>query len=72
MFNSLLGHATAEGSRSTVLRPLAWLMGIFVLGLISCFEFKATSWAPIFFATMAALTFALYLFAYVYCLFKDL
>ena len=68
---SLLQHATAEGSRSTVLRPLSWLAGICVVGLLGCLEFKAPDWITDMFAVMIALAFLLFIGAYIYCLMND-
>jgi hypothetical protein len=68
---ALLQQATAQGSRSTVLRPLGWLAAICVSGLFGCLEFKAPSWITTLFAGMTALVVFLYLASYLYCLFND-
>jgi len=70
-FASLLQHAAAQGSRSTVLRPLAWLLGISVTAVVACVEAKAPDWLIIVFAVASGLTVLLYLGAYVYCLIYD-
>jgi hypothetical protein len=41
IITALLNQATAQGSRSTVLRPLSWLAGLLIVALLTCFELKA-------------------------------
>jgi hypothetical protein len=68
---ALLNQASAQGSRSTVLRPLGWLLVICVAGLLACIEMKAPFWVFVLFAAMTALCFVLYLSAYIFCLLRD-
>src|SRR5260370_28984511 len=71
LVTDLLQQATAQGSRSTVLRPLGWLLTISGAIAIASIEFKADTWVLIIFVTICALTAALYLGAYIYCLIVD-
>jgi hypothetical protein len=66
--NSFLQQATKTGSRSTVLRPLAWFIGICVTATIGAGEARASGWIIALFAIFAGLGMLLYLGAYVYCL----
>ena len=68
---ALFQQASAQGSRSTVLRPLGWLASICAGSLIALVEFKAAIWLLILFAIFLSVTVALYLWAYVYCLLTD-
>jgi hypothetical protein len=70
-FAALLQHAAAQGSRSTVLRPLGWLLGICVTAAVACVEVKAPSWLITLFGVSSAVTVLLYLVAYIFCLIKD-
>jgi len=70
-FSALLQHAATQGSRSTVLRPLGWLLGICVTAVVACVEAKADSWLVMVFAGASVLTVLLYLGAYIYCLIHD-
>jgi hypothetical protein len=65
------GSAAAQGSRSTVLRPLAWLFAICAAAIVAAVEVKAPQWVVVVFVIALALTVILYLSAYVYCLFND-
>jgi hypothetical protein len=71
IFNSLLQQAASSGSRSTVLRPLAWLLGLLIAGTVSGIEVKAPDWLLISLLIMTVSTVTLYLGSYIYCLFSD-
>lgn len=68
---ALFNQMTAGGSRSTVLGPIGWMMPICVLATLASVEYEAPAWLTEMFAAFTALTFLLYLIAYVYCLFTD-
>jgi hypothetical protein len=68
---AFLNQATAQGSRSTVLRPVTWFSGVLLFGLLACFELKAPEWASKTLAAMLFVTFLLFLGAYLFCLVKD-
>lgn len=71
-FAGLLQKATtAQGYRSTVLRPLGWLTGLCISAVLVAVELKAPGWILVLFAVFAILSVILYLFSYVYCLFTD-
>ena len=69
--SGLLQQATAQGARSTILRPLASLFAICVAGFLICMQIRANFWAGLLFAVMTVVTFVLFIGAYVYCLFND-
>jgi cyanate permease len=66
--SGLFQQATAQGSRSTVLRPLGWLLAISGTLVIGCIEVKADVWIDDIFVVICALAGALYLGAYLFCL----
>lgn len=68
---SLFHQATAQGSRSTVLRPLQWFVGICIVGLLGCLKYGAPVGVLILFAVMVALIFLLFMGAYIHCLRTD-
>jgi hypothetical protein len=70
LVKAFLEQATEQGSRSTVLKPLGWMMAMLIAATISGFGFCPV-WVGIIFATFAALTMCLYLFAYIFFMFKD-
>ena len=71
LIRAFLEQATARGSRSTVLGPLGVMMPICVAATLAAHYLGAPIWLVVLFSTFSALTMVLYLFAYLYCLFKD-
>ena len=67
----LFQQATAQGSRSTVLRPLGWLATICAVSVVALVELKAPTWLVVIFVAGFVGTVVLYLGAYAYCLFVD-
>jgi hypothetical protein len=67
---SLFQQATAKGSRSTILRPLAWFIGICVTATMGAVEVRAPAWITVSFAIFGSLGMLLYLGTYLYCLFS--
>lgn len=70
LIKAFLEQATAHGSRSTILRPLAWLIAICASACLAGVEFNAPSWIILLFGASAGLGIALYLVSYIYCLAK--
>jgi hypothetical protein len=68
LIQAFLDQATAQGSRSTVLRPLAWFVAICVAAVVCLVEVKAPVWLTAMFGVFAGLGSALYLGTFVYCL----
>lgn len=60
--------AAAQGSRSTVLRPLGWLASICVAAILGGVGFGAPVWLIILLAILFGFSVAFYLAAYAYCL----
>jgi len=61
----------ASQSRSDILRALAWIMAILLAATLLSFSISTPTWFSVLLATFLAVTMAVYLFAYVYCLFRD-
>jgi hypothetical protein len=64
----LLDQAAAQGSRSTVLRPLGWIVAICASAALAAVQFKAPTWIIVMFGVSAGLGITLYLGSYIYCL----
>lgn len=64
-------RAQGQGSRSTVLRPLGWLLALCATSAIASVSVEAPGWLTVLFATGTALSILVYLLAYGYCLLKD-
>ena len=71
IIKALLSHSDASGSRSTILKPLTWLLGIILATLLAAFRFSAPAWFCYLLAGIIILAVLLFFFAYVFCLFKD-
>lgn len=68
---AFLEQASAQGSRSTVLRPLGWLLSICSAGLLGAISIQAPTWVGVLFASGVALSVLLYLGAYIFCMVRD-
>jgi hypothetical protein len=69
LITSFLQQATAQGSRSTVLRPVGWMLSICIAATLGAVYVKASFWIVVLFAVFSSLAASLYVIAYVYCLF---
>lgn len=67
----LLQKSDASGSKSTILKPLTWFLSIIVTGILVLLRANAPSWLITFFSVIMALVVLLFLFVYVFCLFRD-
>jgi len=67
----LLQQAIVHGSRSTVLRPLGWLVGILATLVLAAIRFQAATWICVLIAATHGFGVLLYLGAFVYCLLTD-
>jgi heme A synthase len=65
---AFLEQATAQGSKSTILRPLGWMLSICIAAILGAIYVKAESWIIDMFSIFCALTFLLFLVTYGYCL----
>ena len=71
MMAALFQKATAQGSRSTVLKPLGWLIALCVTAILGALKYAAPAWLLILFGVCSGASVALYFGAYIYCLKKD-
>lgn len=63
---SMLHQALASGSRSTVLKPLGWLIGLTLTGAIAAFRFSSSIWFSNTLGALCVLAILLYFVAYIY------
>ena len=71
LIQSFLTQATVKGVRSTILRPIAWMMGILLSATLISVGLHAPFWLQLILAVFLCVTMVLYLFAYLFCLFTD-
>ena len=71
LVSSLREQMSANLSRSDVLRPLAWIIGILLTALCMLTFAKAPDWLLVSVAGALGVMIALYAIAYTFCLFKD-
>jgi hypothetical protein len=71
LVTAFLEKANADGYRSTVLRPLGWLLGLCTAGAISSASIPhGPAWLTVMFGIGAGASTATYLASFVYCLIK--
>lgn len=68
---SLLEQATAQGSRSTALKPLGWLLALLLSSTLGCFSLKAPIWASVLLGVLSTIAVIVYVGAYVFLLVKN-
>lgn len=68
---SLFQQASAQGSRSTALNPLGWAFATVLSALIGATMAKAPSSVTVLLSVLSILVLLVYLFAYVYFMFKN-
>ena len=71
LIKAFLEKATVEGTRTTVLKPLAWLIALLVGATIGAFSTPTPNWIGVAFAILVIALTLLYTLAYGYCLFTD-
>jgi hypothetical protein len=71
LIKAFFQQATVQGARSTVLRPLAYLLSICAASVLGAVYLQAPFWLVVLLAVFTGLTILLYMGAFVYCLFKD-
>lgn len=65
-FWSTLHQALASGSRSTVLKPLAWLIGLTLIGSIGSHRLGTPLWLANTIGVLSVVSIILYISAYIY------
>ena len=68
--SAIWGRAQGQGSRSTVLRPLGWLLALCATSAITSAASKGPAWLTVLFGIGTGLSLLMYLAAYGYCLLK--
>ena len=67
----MLRQQLDSAARTDVLRPLAWLVGILVIGIIGLVHADAPSWTLLLLGATVGFVILLYAAAYTYCLAFD-
>lgn len=68
---TLFEHAISEGSRSTALKPLGWLVAMLASTTLAAFYWTTPRWIGTIFAIFTIITVITYLGSYLYFLIKD-
>jgi len=71
LIRAFFEQALAKGSKSTILKPLGWMMAICISATLTSAHFSLSEWIVYLFAGFSCVTMVLYLIAYVFCLAKD-
>ncbi len=71
LVSALREQMQATLSRSDVLRPIAWLVGILVTATVTLVLAKAPEWLLILSGLLLLASIVLYIVAYLFCLIKD-
>lgn len=70
-FTANLQEALSKGTRSTVIKPLGWLIALCISGSMGVFYSHGPPWIGAMLGVFAAITILVYLFFYIYFAFKD-
>ena len=60
-----------SGEKSTILKPLTWLISILLASMILGNYFELPKWILIMFAIIVGIIIILFIVSYIYCLFND-
>lgn len=71
ILKSFFEHAASHGSRSTILKDLIWLIGVTFSALLTCSWLNIGSHVLYVITGVLVVEILLFIFAYVYCLFKN-
>ncbi|OFX25759.1 MAG: hypothetical protein A2041_14620 [Bacteroidetes bacterium GWA2_31_9b] len=71
IIKELLHKSDASGSKSTILKPLTWLISVITGGIILLLEFNSPNWLIIMFSIIMGVAILIFFFSYIYCLFTD-
>lgn len=71
LIKSFLAQATIKGVRTTILRPIAWMIAILLSAILITVFLQSPVWLQVMLAIFLCFTMLLYLFSYLFCLFTD-
>lgn len=71
VIHQLFQKSDASGSKSTILKPLTWLISVLISAEIVLSYSKANTIILIFIAVLISLVFIVFMFAFIFCLFKN-
>lgn len=66
--SSLMGQANINGEKSTAVHTLIWLIGLTLFGVVFLAYYHLPAWIIISLLALAVISFALYCYAYLWCL----
>ena len=65
-FTTFLNRALAQGSRSTVLKSLGWLVALTSTATIAAYKFDSPGWLGLMYGLISGFAMILYLIAFIY------
>lgn len=71
LIKAFMQQANATGSKSTILKPLGWMMAICISATLTSTYFKSETYIVNIFLGFSILTMILYFTTYIYCLIND-
>jgi membrane protein YdbS with pleckstrin-like domain len=71
IIRSILQQSDVSGSKSTILKPLTWLISVLLASLLAAVPLQLPSWIVIGLSIALVVIVLLAIFSYVYCLFTD-
>nr|WP_321357329.1 hypothetical protein [uncultured Draconibacterium sp.] len=71
MLKELLLQTGASGAKSTILKPLSWIISILIIGIVLLVQVQGPRWSIAAGAICVGICILLYLATYIYCLFTD-
>ena len=66
VIRAFLQHSDAAGAKSTVLKPLGWLIGILISGSLGSYYSNAPGWVGATLVVFTGISALIYLVAYIY------
>lgn len=71
LIKELLQKSDVSGSRSTILKPLTWLISSIFGGIILLLKIDSPNWIIVMFLIVIGVALIIFFFTYLFCLFTD-
>lgn len=71
LVKAFLEQASASGTKANVLKPMNWMILTLIAAVIAMFKIGVPIWISILIITFMVISIIIFLFAFLYCLFKD-
>jgi Na+/pantothenate symporter len=71
MIHQLFQKSDSSGSRSTILKPLTWLISLLIGGLLLTLSINPNSWLIFYFVSFITIALIAFFYVYFFCLYKN-